>query len=400
MPRPPVLHVPVLAQDVGLALFVAVLQVQGVLTRGPGPGERAVTELGGLGLVLLAGTGLVLVVRRRWPVAVFVATALASVVYYALDFSDGPGWLALFVALYTLTSLGDGHRSVTIAAVGIAVLTVVWLLAARDVEPPAAIGWVFFRIGAAVMSAALGESARSRRVIAAEALERADRAERTREEEARARVDAERLRIAREVHDTVAHAIAVINVQAGVTAHVLDSRPDRAAEALRTIERTSAQALQEMRSILGVLRDAHEGRVPPQGLDRVDDLVTQARDAGVEVALDDQASRPLPSAVDGAAYRIVQEAITNVIRHVGPTRVIVSITQDDDELQVRVADEGRRGAPEGVNGVAPSDGTGRGILGMRERCRLLGGQLDAGPRPGGGFEVVARLPLAPVASVG
>lgn len=400
MPRPPVLHVPVLAQDVGLALFVAVLQVQGVLTRGPGPGERAVTELGGLGLVLLAGTGLVLVVRRRWPVAVFVATGLASVVYYALDFSDGPGWLALFVALYTLTSLGDGHRSVTIAAVGIAVLTVVWLLAARDVEPPAAIGWVFFRIGAAVMSAALGESARSRRVIAAEALERADRAERTREEEARARVDAERLRIAREVHDTVAHAIAVINVQAGVTAHVLDSRPDRAAEALRTIERTSAQALQEMRSILGVLRDAHEGRVPPQGLDRVDDLVTQARDAGVEVALDDQAARPLPSAVDGAAYRIVQEAITNVIRHVGPTRVIVSITQDDDELQVRVVDEGRRGAPADVNGVAPSDGTGRGILGMRERCRLLGGQLDAGPRPGGGFEVVARLPLAPVASVG
>ena len=148
--------------------------------------------------------------------------------YFSLGYPDGPGWLGLFVATYTLTAHGDGRRSLVVAGAGIAILAVVWLIADADIEPEAAIGWVFFRIGATVMSAALGESARSRRVIVAEAQERAERAERTREEEARARVDAERLRIAREVHDTVAHSIAIINVQAGVTAHILDKRPDRA----------------------------------------------------------------------------------------------------------------------------------------------------------------------------
>ena len=161
-----------------------------------------------------------------------------------------------------------------------------WLVAAADIEPPAAIGWVFFRIGASVMSAALGESVRSRRVIAAEALERAELAERTREEEARSRVDAERLRIAREVHDTVAHAIAIINVQAGVTAHVLDKRPERAREALVAIEQTSSQALHEMRAILGVLRDANDGRVPHPGLGQIDELAAKARDAGLDIKLE------------------------------------------------------------------------------------------------------------------
>src|SRR3954469_463653 len=151
------------------------------------------------------------------------------------------------------------------AGAGIAVLAACWLVAAADIEPRAAIGWVFFRIGASVMSAALGESVRSRRVAAADAQERAELAERTREEEARARVDAERLRIAREVHDTVAHAIAIINVQSGVTAHVLDKRPERAREALVTIEQTSAQALHEMRTVLGVLRDSDNGRQPHPG---------------------------------------------------------------------------------------------------------------------------------------
>ncbi|MEV3927490.1 histidine kinase dimerization/phosphoacceptor domain-containing protein [Actinomadura coerulea] len=198
-------------------------------------------------------SGLMLVVRRRWPVPVFVTTALASLLYYGLDFPDGPGWLGLFVSLYSLAAYGDGSRSLVIAGGGIAVLTVVWLSVAADIEPSDAIGWVFFRIGASIMSAALGESVRSRRVIAAEAQERAERAERTREEEARARVDAERLRIAREVHDTVAHAVAIINVQSGVTAHVLDKRPEQARKALRAIEQTSSRALWEMRAILGVL---------------------------------------------------------------------------------------------------------------------------------------------------
>jgi signal transduction histidine kinase len=354
-------------------------------------------------------SGLVVAVRRRWPVPVFVTAALASLVYYSFDFPDGPGWLGLFIALYTLTAYGDGRRSLVIAGLGITVLAINWLLAAADIEPRAAIGWVFFRIGASVMSAALGESVRSRHVIAAEALERARQAERTREDEARSRVDAERLRIAREVHDTVAHAIAIINIQAGVTAHVLDKRPERARETLLAIEQTSSQALREMRAILGVLRDCDEGREPQPGLGQIDELAAKAREAGLDIKLEATSpTTPPPSAVGSAVYRILQESITNVIRHVGPTRVTVALDHGIDVLEVRVIDEGRRDGPShdptrphppeehpALTDTRGSAEPGRGIVGMRERCQLLGGELVAGSLPGGGFEVKARLPLAP-----
>ncbi len=413
----------VVAQDVVLALFVTVMQVQGTIARVAAEGApRALTDFANLGFALLVVSGLVLTVRRRWPVLVFVTTALASLVYYGLDFPDGPGWLGLFVALYTLTAYGDGRRSLVIAGVGTAVLTIGWLFAAADIEPRAAIGWVFFRIGASVMSAALGESVRARQVIAAEAQQRAELAERTREEEARSRVDAERLRIAREVHDTVAHAIAIINVQSGVTAHVLDKRPEQAREALQAIEQTSSRALREMRAILGVLRDDNDGRVPHPGLEQIDEITAKARDAGLDVKLETTSpATPLPSAVGSAAYRILQESITNVIRHVGPTRVTVALNPGIDVLEIRVTDEGRRTGSSDDSANRPSEdghrfrsasvsasvaegGTdtsakaGRGILGMRERCQLLGGELEAKPTPGGGFEVTARLPLAPTGS--
>jgi signal transduction histidine kinase len=305
-----------------------------------------------------------------------------------------------------MTAYGDGRRSLVVAGAGIAVLASGWLIAAVPIEPGGAIGWVFFRIAGSVMAAALGESVRSRRVIAAEALERARQAERTREEEARSRVAAERLRIAREVHDTVAHAIAIINVQAGVTAYLLDKQPERARGALVTIEQTSAQALHEMRAVLGVLRDSDNGRVPHPGLGQVNELTAMACEAGLDINLEvTPSTAPLPSAVDHTAYRILQESITNVITHVGPTRVTVTLDYGTDVLDVRVADEGGRDASgtgagrpaAAVNGR--SAGPGRGIVGMRERCGLLGGELTAGPRPGGGFEVKARLPLAPAGTV-
>jgi signal transduction histidine kinase len=392
-------RLPVWVQDALLALVVMVMQVQGTAARqanDPATVLRPLDDLGNLGYVLLAASGAVLALRRRWPVAVFATTALVSLVYYALDYPDAPGWIALFVALYTLTAYGDGRRSVLVAAVGIAVLSVGWLVAFVGTEPQQAIGWVFFRIGASIMSAALGESVRSRRVIAADALARAELAERTREEEARARVDAERLRIAREVHDTVAHAIAVINVQAGVTAHVLDKRPERARETLEAIEATSSRALHEMRTVLGVLRE--DERTPPPGLGQLDDLAATARDAGLDVKLETIVPpMPVPAAVGSAVYRIVQESITNVIRHVGPTRVTVAVRCDPQAVEVRVTDDGRRTTSAGA-GADPRP-AGRGILGMRERCRLLGGELEAGPVPGGGFAVMARLPLAPAEAV-
>ncbi|WP_458690199.1 sensor histidine kinase [Nocardia tengchongensis] len=398
IPRPPVW-----AQDLALTLFVTVMQVQGTVVRNIGEaGARPLTDLGSLGYLLLIVSGAALIARRRWPATVFVTTALASLAYYGCGFPDGPTWLALFVALYTLAASGDGHRSVRLAGAGIAVLSVVWLVTSVGIEPRAAIGWVYFRIGASVMSAALGESVRTRRVIAADAQRRAELAERTREEVARARVAAERLRIAREVHDTVAHAIAIINVQAGVTAHVLDRKPEQARDALRTIEQTSSRALSEMRAVLGVLRDddGDDERAPYPGVEDVHELVGRARAAGLEVTIDEKhpAAGLLPSAVGNAAYRIVQESITNVIRHVGPTRVAILLDHDADMLRIRVIDAGRADSAPAAAAPSDTDPAGRGIPGMRERCELLGGDLAARPQPDGGFEVSARLPLAPAGS--
>ena len=387
------LRLPVAVQDAALAVFVTLFQIRGTVLVTPGQDPvRPLADPGYLGYALLAVSGLALLARRQRPVAVFVAVAAVSAVYYAAGYPDGPGWVALFVALYTVTAQGDGHRSVQIAAGGIAALTVLWLLTA-DLRPLNAAGWVFFRVGGAVMAAALGESVRTRRVIAAEAVERAERAERTREEEARRRVDAERLRIARDVHDTIAHALSVINVQASVTAHVLDRRPERARETLETVERTSARALHELRVTLGVLRDGgDEGRAPTPGLDQVGQLAAAARAAGLDVEVDVRsAARELPSAVDHAAYRIVQESLTNAIRYAGPARVTISLGYGPGVLEILVADDGP--------GTRGHTGGGRGILGMRERAALLGGELTAGPRPGGGFQVHARLPLQPEGAV-
>ncbi|MGW4774732.1 sensor histidine kinase [Nocardia sp. NPDC004278] len=399
------LRLPAAVQNLLLTLFITVMQVQGTVVRNAGDVvSRPLSDHGYLGYTLLIVSGPAVAVRHRWPLPVFVITALASLVYYGVGFPDGPTWLALFLALYTLAAYGDGRRSLRTAGVGIIVLAVFWLITSADIEPRAAIGWVYFRIGASVMSAALGESVRSRRVIAADAQERAELAERTREEVARARVDAERLRIAREVHDTVAHAIAIINVQAGVTAHVLDKKPEQARESLRTIEQTSSRALSEMRAVLGVLRgdDNDDGRAPYPGLGQVHELVIRARDAGLDITVGENLPAELPSAVGYAAYRILQESITNVIRHVGPTRVTIALDHDIDAVQIRVTDAGRPASadphPHAQFPTGAGSAVGRGILGMRERCQLLGGELDARPRTGGGFEVTARLPLAPVES--
>jgi signal transduction histidine kinase len=388
------LRPPTWVQDGVLAVFVTLFQILGTQRAALNqPGARPLSDPNDLGYALLTVAGLVLVLRRRRPVAVFVTAAAASLVYYTAGYPDGPGTVGLFVAIYTLTAQGDGHRSLRTATAGIAVLSVVWLVVA-EVPPFNAAGWVLFRIGTAVMAAALGESVRTRRVLAIEALERAERAERTREEEARRRVDAERLRIAREIHDTVAHAIAVINVQAGVTAHVLDKRPERARETLVTIEQTSARALDELRATLGLLRGADDGR-GPAGLGQVEELAGMAREAGLDVKVEvDSPPRELPSAVDQAAYRILQESITNAIRHAGPARVTVSVRYGPGDLEILVSDDGR--GPRQPHGA---QGAGSGIAGMRERAELLGGELTAGPRPDGGFQVRARLPLQPEGTV-
>jgi signal transduction histidine kinase len=386
------LRPPTAVQDVILAVFVGLMQVQGTLRIAEDHGVVLSSYDHALMGPLLFGSGLILAVRRRFPVTVFCIAGASSLVYYGSGLPDGPGWVSLFVAVYTLTAQGDGTRSLRVAILGLGVLTVAWLFTANLAEPRNA-GWLFFRIGTAVMAATLGESVRARRVLAAQAQERAERAERTREQDARRRVDAERLRIAREVHDTVAHAIAIINVQAGATAHVLDKRPEQARATLRTIEQTSARALHELRTTLDMLTesgdDDRDGRAPAPGLHQIDDLTAGARRAGLQVSVETTGTaRDLPSALDIAGYRILQESITNVIRHAGSGRVRIGVHYGESELVVSVADDGR-----GMS--AQAKGGGRGIAGMRERCELLGGSLVAGPRPGGGFEVLATLPLRP-----
>src|SRR6266542_1945453 len=213
---------------------------------------------------------------------------------------------------------------------------------------------------------------------------------RTREEEARRRASDERLRIARELHDVVAHNISLINVQASTALHLIDERPEQARTALAAIKQASKEALGELRSVLDILRQSDEEppRAPAPGLARLDELVSKVKAAGLEVRTTTEGdSRPLPAPVDLTAFRIVQEALTNVHRHAGRASATVRVSYRDRDLVVQVDDDGRGASS---NGTA---GGGNGIPGMRERVAALGGELEAGPRAGGGFRVLARLPL-------
>jgi signal transduction histidine kinase len=220
--------------------------------------------------------------------------------------------------------------------------------------------------------------------------ERAVEARRLRAEETRRRADEERLRIARELHDVLAHNISMINVQSGVALHLIDEKPEQARIALAAINEASADALREVRSVLRALRGSGEQppRTPATGLGRLEDLVSGAAAGGIDVSLNVRGDRrQLPATVDLAAFRIVQEALTNIVRHAGTNAARVEIDYGERELTVQIDDEGTGGSSS--NGV----GTGNGIVGMRERATALGGELEAGPRATGGFRVRARLPL-------
>ena len=205
---------------------------------------------------------------------------------------------------------------------------------------------------------------------------------------ARRKADEERLRIARELHDVLAHNISLINVQSGVALHLIDEQPEQARTALEAINKASADALHEVRSALNVLRGSKEEppRAPTAGLARLDELVSRAAAAGVGVSLEVQGDRrPLPASVDLAAFRIVQESLTNIVRHAAAGSAKVQLTYGNGDLRLQIDDDGR--------GPGAQAGGGSGIAGMRERATALGGELEAGPQPTGGFRVRARLPL-------
>lgn len=340
--------------------------------------------------VLVALCILPLALRRRWPLPVLAFIAVATSLYQVLGYPLTMALAGMLVALYTVGTLVDRRRLVLWAAVfgGLVILTglpawgttMFWADLARNFSMLA-------------VAAAIGDGTRNRRAYVEEVECRAAEAERTREEEARRRVDDERLRIARELHDITAHSLSIVAVQSGVALHVLDSDPAAARDSLVAIRNTSRDALNELRAILGVLRgsgEAPEGAplAPTPGLSRLGDLVAPLRAAGLQVTLSvPEQVEPLPAIVDASAYRIVQEALTNVLRHAGSASVSVTLSRGDDVLTVDVLDDG-------AGTAAASARDGHGISGMRERALALGGTFEAGTVPGGGWRVMATLPLS------
>ena len=347
---------------------------------------------------LLALGPIALLVRRRHPRAVLAFVFGATLVYVALGYPQGPNYLSLVFAVLAAVRAGDriGAR-VALAAGGV---VFVWLPAALGISGAPTVVAALAITAWLLVGLAGAEGMRVRRDRAAEA-------RRARELQADRQADEERLRIARELHDVLAHSISLINVQSGVALHLIDEQPEQARTALAAINDASVEALREVRSALGVLRGSGEQapRAPTAGLAQLDELVSRAAAAGVEVSLEiDGRRRPLPAPIELAAFRIVQESLTNVIRHAGSGTAIVTMNYGDSELTVQVDDDGRgvNGARSGRgtgarSGAAEGHGTGSGILGMRERAGVLGGSLDAGPLPAGGFRVRARLPLSPEA---
>jgi signal transduction histidine kinase len=342
------------------------------------PGRRAF-DAGTVGLILVAAGALV--ARRRIPVVVLAVVFGSVLAYHVIGYANGPIWLTLIIAYVTAVLRGDRVAAGIVAVAGF--VTFPWLdYLLRDGSAPSLLefgalaAWLLVLLGAA-------EIVRIRR-------ERAEEEVRIREEEALRRASEERLRIARELHDALGHHLSLINVQSGVALHLNEDLPEQVRTSLAAIREASKEGLTELRSVLDILRqeDERAPRSPTSTLARLEELVSQAAAAGLDVRAEtDGAVRPLPFGVDVAAYRIVQEALTNVSRHARGASATVRVSYGDDDLTVQVDDDGRGVRTDGAAG------TGKGIVGMRERVGALGGELQAGPRPSGGFRVRARLPL-------
>ena len=339
---------------------------------GPHPaGDR---EL--LGTVLLAAGGLALAARRRAPLLVLAVTGLCAAGYQATGFEV----LAVSYLVAVYGAVRAGHRAVTLAAsVGLLAMLQLTALVFEDGPAHEAVTQArnTLEIAWLIAAFAAGEAVR-------QAERRADEAERTREETARRRADEERLRIARELHDSLTHQISVIKVQSEVAVHVTRRRGEQVPEALLAIQEAGREASRELRATLEALRD--DDTTPPHGLDHIPDLVKRFRTTALETTLAIE-GRPhaVPAAVGRTAYRIVQESLTNVARHAAATTASVLIDYRPDALAIRVDDDGQA-TP------SPAPTSGLGLLGMHERVTALGGRLRTGPDSAGGFTVQAELP--------
>jgi signal transduction histidine kinase len=375
------------ADDALLAAGLAVFGVVGTL--GAVDNQPASRPPGTLGWALLVAASAAVAFRRRHPTAVLVATAVATAGWLVARHPDGPVFLPLCVGVYTAAASTPRRRFPRLAAgVGVLLVVLVTLGVSDGRErlydevpnqlPRVLLAWATL-LGVPLW---VGWAARVRRRRAAE--------------EGRRRADEERLRVARELHDVVSHSIAMINFRAGVALHVIDRRPGEARAALEAIRQGSAGAMQELRAALGVLRGPEGGspRAAVPGLGQLEELVAEVAGAGrvVEVVVEGNPGE-LPPAVDLTAYRVVQESLTNVVRHAGAAAATVRVAYQPDQVVVQVTDNGNGFESASGRRSADSDPQrGSGIAGMRERVAAAGGELDAGPRPGGGFQVTARLP--------
>ena len=321
-----------------------------------------------------------LLLRRSAPFAVPIAVAAGAIAFTLLDASAAYDTESMFLVLILAAWVAGSLLEVRQAVVALgALLLSSWLVFLRAPDVPATeLIWVSIPIcGTFLLSAAA--SRHSERARLAE--ERARRME----EEARQAVEEERGRITRELHDVLAHSVSVMTVQASAVRRLL--KPEQ--EALLTVEETGRQALAEMRRLLGIMRTESErpALAPQPGLGTLPQLVEQVRQSGLPVELTVEGTPvKLPAGVDLSAYRIVQEALTNTLRHAGPAHAWVAVRYEGEDVEIEVANDG---TSDGVN-----DGGGHGLVGMRERAALCGGELRSGPRPGGGFKISARLPVA------
>jgi signal transduction histidine kinase len=327
-----------------------------------------------------------LVWRRRAPVAVFAVQALVALVQWAVVLRLGAD-IALLVSLYTIATTQPRRTAVGAVAV---LETGVVLAAVRFAPAGDVLGSLVFLSGLVVAAYFLGTSVRNRRAYLGALVDRAARAERERDQQSRLAATAERTRLARELHDIVAHSLTVVVTLAEAASVAAESDPPAARDAMGQVATTGRAALAEMRRLLGVLRDEADpdaGLAPPPGLDGVDALVAGARAAGLPVRLTvGGRPRPLPAGMDATAHRVVQESLTNVLKHaIEPSAVEVLVRWAEQDLVLQVSDDGR--SPVGTGQP------GHGLVGMRERLAIFGGELSAGPSTSGGWRVRAALPL-------
>jgi signal transduction histidine kinase len=325
---------------------------------------------------------LALVFRRRHPVVVLWTTFAATLLTPAPAFA----FASLIVALFGAAT--SGHRRAAWTVTGIGYIGAVWLMPLAWGQPVAALVSALLLAAWLAVLLVAAEAVRWRREATAQ--RRA-----ARQFDARRLASEERLRMARELHDVIGHTISLINVQAAVGLDLMDTQPEQGRAALSAIKKASKQALDELRAMIAALSQADEKgpRSPVPGLARLPELISLTSAAGLTVTADVAGQpRPLPATVDLAAYRIVQEALTNVTRHAGLAAVTIRVIYGDDDISIHVDDDGRPARGEGHG--AQAGGSGSGIPGMRARAAALGGRFEAGPQPGGGFRVHAVLPLS------